>query len=207
MNEKRKELLTGRARFLWICLVMTALLLMPGCGKKNEYNETSIRILKKGRIENEIIESFGMNYYDAGELRKMLEETVQEYNAGTGEKDRVVLKEVKVEKETADVVLEFQSFSDYAAFNKVDFFCGKISEAILEGFDMRVNLISPDGKRAGEEELKSMTDKSIVILSEPVMVEPLQDIEYVSANVEYLDERHARVSGDSEGLAYIVLKK
>ena len=109
MNEKRKELLTGRARFLWICLVMTALLLMPGCGKKNEYNETSIRILKKGRIENEIIESFGMNYYDAGELRKMLEETVQEYNAGTGEKDRVVLKEIKVEKKTADVVLEFQT--------------------------------------------------------------------------------------------------
>ena len=72
---------------------------------------------------------------------------------------------------------------------------------------MRVNLISPDGRRAGEEELKSMTDKSIVILSEPVMVEPLQDIEYVSANVEYLDKRHARVSGDSEGLAYIVLKK
>ncbi len=207
MNEDRKKILIGRKSFLWICLVITLLSAVPGCGKKNEYNETSIRILKKGRIENEIIESFGMNYYDSGELRKMLEETVQEYNEGTGEKDRVILKEVKVEKETADVVLEFQSCSDYAGFNKVDFFCGKISEAMLAGFDMKVNLISPEGKRAGEEELKGMTDKGIVILSEPVLVESLQDIEYVSANVEYLDERHARVSSDSEGLAYIVFKK
>ena len=206
MNGNRKEILRGRGR-RWLCLIMTALFLLPGCGNNDPYNETSIRILKKGRIENEIIESFGMNYYDPGELRGMLEETVREYNEGTGEKDRVVLKEVSVEKETADVVLEFQSFSDYAAFNEVDFFCGKISEAMLAGYDMRVNLISHDGKRAGEEELKGMTDNSIVILSEPVLVESLQDIEYVSANVEYLDKRHARVSSDSEGLAYIVLKK
>ena len=51
-----------------------------------------------------------------------------------------------------------------------------------------------------------MKDESIIVISEVVRVRSPKKIIYTSANVEVIDEKNARVSSDSTGLAYIVVK-
>ncbi|MBR2275457.1 MAG: hypothetical protein IJ873_05265 [Lachnospiraceae bacterium] len=174
---------------------------------KEAYNETTIRILKKGVIENDIVEAFGKEYYSEAELKEMLETEVGAYLEKTGEKNSVELKELNVAKGLARVSFRYKTYQDYADFNHVVFFTGTVGEAGEQGFELNVNLLSPtDGQRIGKEALPGMADASLVILSEPVLFNPYQRIRYVSANVEYIDENHARVSSDSSGLAYFILE-
>ncbi len=186
---------------------MLASVFLSGCAEGG-VNETSIKILKKGRIESDIIEPFGMDYYSEKELGEMLSEAVEAYNLKKGEKDGVTLKDVEVEKEVARARIIYKSAEDYAEFNNVDFFCGKVKDAREGGYDLRMTMLSLDnGEKTGLSELVGVEDNNIVIISEPVLVETDSDIEYVSANVEYIDARHARMSSDSGGLACIVLEK
>ena len=206
MSERIQKVKTGlRFRVSYI-IILSMLFLLSGCQKEDDFEETSLRILKKGQIENDIVEAFGEAYYNADELKEMLADSIRAYNEGAAGQDPVALKDVKVEKNTVHVVITYKSYLDYAAFNQVDFFYGKLAEASAAGYDMNVNLNAPlENKKIGLSELNG-TENNIVILSEHVLVEPDSDIEYVSANVEYIDERHARVSSDSAGLAYLVLK-
>ena len=50
-------------------------------------------------------------------------------------------------------------------------------------------------------------DRHIIIMSEPVKLSSYSDIKYVSANVDVLGEREARILSESGGLAYIILDK
>ena len=191
-----------------ICLFFLAVLFISGCGTGTDYNETSVKILKKGRIESDIVESFEANYYNASELKDMLNKAAGEYNEKEGEKDCISIKDIDVGKNVARAVIVYRNSSDYAKFNKVDFFYGTVSEALAKGFDLSMMMLSiDDGGKYGFAELKNTEDTHIVILSEPILVETGSEIKYVSANVEYLDETHARMSSDSAGLACIVLEK
>lgn len=51
-----------------------------------------------------------------------------------------------------------------------------------------------------------MQKEDIIIVSEVVRINSPKKIEYTSANVDVIDERNARVSSESAGLAYIVVK-
>ncbi|MCR5790392.1 MAG: hypothetical protein K6G83_10950, partial [Lachnospiraceae bacterium] len=179
-------------RALLACLL---LVFLSACGKEEEYHETTLRLLKKGQIENEIVENFGQNYYNADELRTMLTESAEDYAKLTGKKDGAVFKSLSVENNVAKAVFRFKSAADYAAFNQTEFFVGTLNEARAQSYDLGVSLISPlDG---GISELASLpADTRLIIVKEPVMVVPDGDIAYVSANVEYVDDRHARVSSD-----------
>ncbi|MCR4655648.1 MAG: hypothetical protein K5770_05395 [Lachnospiraceae bacterium] len=191
-----------------VLFVLLEMLFITGCRGKSDYDETLIRILKKGKIESDIVEPFGENYYDEAELTEMLNESAREYNEKAGEKDCVSIEDIRVAKDIARVVIVYRDSSDYAEFNKVDFFYGTVSEALSNGFDLNMTMLSlEDGRKKGFAELSGIADSHIVILSEPILVETNSDIKYVSANVEYLDETHARMSSESSGLACIVLEK
>lgn len=201
----KKRICFRAAAVLYILLSM---LFITGCRGKSDYDETLIRILKKGKIESDIVESFGENYYDEAELTEMLNDSVREYNEKAGEKDCVRIEDISVAKDIAKVVIVYRNSSDYARFNQVDFFYGTVSEALSEGFDLSMTMLSlEDGGKKGFAELSGIAESHIVILSEPILVETDSDIKYVSANVEYLDETHARMSSESAGLACIVLEK
>ncbi len=191
------------------CLFMPVLFsaLISGCSKKTEYNETTISISKKGVITNEINESFNKNYYSQDELKSMIEKEIAAYDILTGEKDRVKLEGIRVENGRAKVTMIYNSFSDYADFNKVDFFYGTVNDALSEGFTLDVTMKSTvDGSNVNKDDIVKLGSSHIIIISEPVLVESLSDILYVTANVEVLDKRHGRMSSDSSGRAYMILK-
>ena len=203
LQNKKRYRRPGKVLFSALFL----LLLFTGCKQEESYNETTIRVLKKGQIENDIVETFGKDYYNETELRGMLEDEIEKYVEKTGEKDCVSLKELNVGKGIVKASFHYKTGEDYADFNQVTFFEGTIGDALTAGYDLNVNLLSPSaGERIGKEELAGMESSTIVILSEPVLFNPYRSIRYVSANVEYIDETHARVSSDSAGLAYFVLE-
>ncbi len=209
MQERKKKEKEKNNR-ISLCIrlsVILMLLFLSGCSGKEELNETRIRILKKGQIENTIVEAFGMNYYDEAELRKMLEDSIRAYDGKAKEAGRISIKSIETENDMIFVSVLYKSWEDYASFNQVDFFYGSISDALSRGYDMTMTLSSAeDGRRVGLSELSEEGGR-ILIVSEPVLIEPDSDIQYVSANVEYIDRRQARISGESAGLAYIVVEK
>ncbi|MCR4923502.1 MAG: hypothetical protein K5931_05780 [Lachnospiraceae bacterium] len=190
-----------------LILLLFSLSFLTACSTNKDFNETTISINKKGNIESYIYESFDKGYYNVGELQSVLDDEIAAYNEKTGEKDRVKLKSLSVEDQVAKAVFIYKSYEDYSSFNNVDFFYGTIEEAKKAGYSISAAMKSiEDGSSISGEEALAMTDKMVIVISEPVLVESSSDIGYVTANVENLDKRHVRMSSDSSGRAYIILE-
>ncbi|MCR5108573.1 MAG: hypothetical protein K6B28_10480 [Lachnospiraceae bacterium] len=203
-----------RCRFKGMAVLMPCLivmlmapLLLLGCKGKADYKETLIRISKKGTIESEIYESFDKPYYNKTELESVINEEIDDFNALNSNEERVKLKETVVEDGSVSVTITYKSCSDYKEFNNVDFFVGTVNEARAQGYPMTLTMKSTGGgPNISEEDLNTMGESKIIIISEPVLVETPSDILYVTANIELVDENHARMSSDSSGKAYIIIK-
>ncbi|MFT3983735.1 MAG: hypothetical protein QM697_07495 [Lachnospiraceae bacterium] len=194
----------------WIVLIAGILsgILLYGCGTSStDINETTVIINKNGEITDAIVESFDAEYYDASELQSMIDEELAEYGKLSGSKNHAQLAEFTVSKGAAKVLIEFATPADYASFNGVSFFYGTISEAYEDGYDLDVTLKSNTGQDTiGKAELMEMGKNHIVIVSEPIRIQTYGKILFSTANVDMIDEKSARISSESEGLAYIILK-
>ncbi len=194
----------------WIVLMMSicSSILIYGCGSQNTaVNETTVIVNKNGKVTDAIVESFDADYYNAGELRSMIDKELEEYQKLSGSKGNAVLSDFEVAQGLARVLIEFASPEDYASFNGVPFFYGTISEAYEAGYDLDVTLKSSAGQDIiGKTELMDMEKKHIVIVSEPIRIQTYGKILFSTANVDILDEKAARISAESEGLAYLIVK-
>ena len=194
----------------WIVLMIGiwGSLLLCGCGvKSTDVNETTVIVNKNGKVTDAIVEGFDAEYYDASELQSMIDEELAEYGKLSGSKNNAVLSEFTVSKGTARVLIEFATPADYASFNGVSFFYGTISDAYDAGYDLDVTLKSSTGKDTiGKTELMEMGKNHMIIVSEPIRIQAYGKILYSTANVDMIDEKTARISSESEGLAYMILK-
>ena len=189
-----------------IC-IFALLLALSGCsGTKDDYDETTITISKRGKVSESIVESFNKDYYDLAELEDEFTRSVMEYNAAIGSEEiRVTSIEQKDAKVYVDI--DFNGPSDYESFVGESLFVGSISDAYDNGYSMDVTLKGVDaGDLISKVQIMGMSDKTIVILSEHVRVRTFRDIAYVSANVDLIDSKEARVLSESDGLAYLILK-
>lgn len=207
IHQKRQEAVPMKK---WIVLMIGiwGTLLLCGCGAKStEINETTVVINRSGKIIDAIVESFNSQYYDEAELRSMINDELAEYGKLSGSSDNAVLSDFSITNDTARVLVEFATPEDYASFNGVSFFYGTISDAYDAGYDLDVTLKSSTGKDTiGKTELMEMGKNHIVIASEPIRIQAYSKILYSTANVDIIDEKVARISSESEGLAYMILK-
>lgn len=189
-------------------ILITLLLSLCGCaGSSKSFDETTVIVGKNGKITDAIVEDFDKQYYQKNGLLDMVNEEISQYVKLTGDEDAVKLSRFEIENGKAHVYIDFQDYSDYAAFNKVDFFYGSVSTAYEKGYDMNVLLKSASGTETiGKDELITMGKNNILIVSDKVAIRTGMSILYTSANVEVLDEKQARISSESEGLAYLILK-
>ena len=194
----------------WIVLMIGiwGSMLLCGCGSKStDVDETTVIVNKNGKVTDAIVESFDADYYDAAELQSMIDEELVEYGKLSGSKNNAVLSEFTVSKGMARVLIEFATPADYASFNGVSFFYGTVGEAYEAGYDLDVRLKSSTGQDTiGKEELMEMGKNHIVIINEPVRIQTYGKILFSTANVDMIDEKTARISSESEGLAYMILK-
>lgn len=183
-------------------------LALSGCNDaaEEEYAETTLRVERKGRVHETIVSSFTKDYYDLSELKSEFDRSVSEYNSSIGS-DEIKLKEIKLNGNDVFVDLDFTGPSDYESFIGEKLFVGTIAEAYDNGYTMDVTLKGVEqGDKIGKVQIMGMPDRTIIILSEHVRIRTYRDIAYVSANVDILGRKDARVLSESDGLAYIILE-
>lgn len=199
------------------CLALNFILLcslfLYGCSSKDNaenesFDETTVSVSKNGEITEMIVAGFDKEYYSAEELKGEFVSEISTYNQSKGADDLAQLSNIEVRDGNVYVTMQFKSFDDYEAIQKEDMFVGTINDAYDAGYSMNVTLKGTvNGDKIGKVEIMGMKDKHIVIISEPVKVKTYRPISYVSANVEVINEKEARVNSESGGLAYLVLDK
>ena len=189
-----------------ICIFAVLLVLCACSGKEDDYDETTIRVEKRGKVSERIVESFGKDYYDINELKGEFTSSVSQYNDSIGSEE-IKLKDIELKDSKVYVNIDFNGPSDYERFVGESLFVGTVSDAYDNGYSMDVTLKGVDsGEKVGKVQIMGMSDRYIVIVSEHVRVRTFRDIDYVSANVDVIDSNEARVLSESDGLAYLILK-
>lgn len=188
-------------------IILVLILALTGCAAKDEdFEETTITVARKGKVTEKIVESFGRDYYDLEELKGEFARSVSDYNESIGGEE-IELRGVELKDSKIYVNIDFKGPSDYERFVGETLFVGSINDAYDEGYTMDVTLKGvKSGDKIGKVQIMGMKDKNIVILSEHVRINTFRDIAYVSANVDVIGSRSARVLSESDGLAYLILE-
>ena len=190
-----------------LIFIFAAALALCACSEAEEdFDETTIKVNKRGKVSERIVESFNKDYYDLAELEDEFTRSVMEYNAAMGSEE-IRVKSIEQKDQKVYVDIDFNGPSDYESFVGENLFVGTISDAYDNGYSMDVTLKGVDSKDLiGKVQIMGMNDSTIIILSEHVRVRTFRDIAYVSANVDLIKPNEARVLSESDGLAYLILK-
>ena len=198
-------------KFISVLLCILLIVVFSGCGDENQavedYYETTVSFGKDGTITEVIVESFDKPYYTEDGLKAFFQEKIKDFNSTNIGNGTVELKSLTVESGNAKATLFFDSDDTYKTFSGNSIFYGTISEAYDKGYitETVLKAYGTDGTIT-KNDLMKMNKSSIIVVSEVIRVSCPQKIAYTSANVEVIDDRMVRVSSDSTGLAYIVLK-
>lgn len=192
-----------------LLLALICAIALVGCGKEKEeeYYETTLEFGKNGSITDVIVDSFSESYYTEEGLRSFFQEKISDYNSTNAGRGDIALGELSVENGRAKAVIEFESADDYKSFYGTVAFYGSVSKAYDEGYITEITLKDiKSNQMISKNDLMKMKDETIIIVSEVVRVKSPKKILYTSANVEVIDDKTVRVSSDSSGLAYILVK-
>lgn len=182
-------------------LVLTALMLLSGCGGIDDAKESTVTVNSKGIVTEALVEDFSSEAYEEKELEASVEKLVEAYNKEAGEK-HVTLKKTEVKDGKATVQLQYKSDEDYRGFNRVDFFAGTVKEAQEEGYGFSGAFTDSKGKTAGSGTVpKQCQEEQVIIIREPLCVLVPGTILYVSKNMEILEEGRVRLTDDT-GISY-----
>lgn len=198
-------------RNIFILLLVFILFSFSACGGGSDdeiFDETTVSINKDGEIKEVIVESFDKDYYSEEGLNAFFQEKISDYNSTNIGGGNVKLEELIVENGKAKATLTFDSADTYKAFNGASIFFGTVSEAYDKGY-ITETVLKENGSSSTITKIELMNelkDNNIIIVSEIVRVKCPSKITYTSANVEVIDDKNARISSESSGLAYILLK-
>lgn len=193
--------------YLIVCLTLCTSLFGCGKQKEEEYYETTLSFEKDGSITDIIVESFSEDYYSEDGLKAYFQEKISEFNSSNIGNADVKLEELKVADKKAKAVLKFDSADTYMSFYGPVTYYGTVNDAYDKGFITETVLKSVDSKDTiNKIDLMKKKDFNIIIVSEVVRVKSPAKILYTSANVELINDKEARISSDSTGMAYILVK-
>ena len=164
---------------------------------------TLISVNKDGSIVQTDKETFDQDTYDEAGLETMVDQEISEYVSQPGKEGNVLKKSLTVKKGMAELVLEFKSAEDYAAFNDCEFKWGKISDVLKSRNDLSVTVSSvTDGKMLNFDDTIALKGY-IVIMNEDASLECPSNIRYVSRNVNLTGKKKAYVRGSGNDAVII----
>lgn len=187
-----------------LCVMVT---LLSGCGQTNVIiAEPAIVSSRDGSITQTIVESFDKDYYDINELIDTYNSAFNEYESAHSNQ-MITLTDAHTENGKVFVTIKYSSYICARDFGGADVFYGIVNDAYDAGYDFDINLMNVlNGEVIGKAEMMDIKNNHLLIVSEPGLVCTDFKILYVSPNVEVLSEKKVRVSSDSGGFAYIVMK-
>ncbi|MCD8346524.1 MAG: hypothetical protein LUD16_00990 [Lachnospiraceae bacterium] len=196
-------------------VLAAAVMLLGGCDIVNQTEWTpessdAISIAADGSITEIVQETLDQSYYDVTELESMINTEVAEYNSEHGA-DSITVEEFGNDGSTVTLKLRFSSADDYAEFNNVEFYCGSIINAQLEGYLFDVSFYRvTDGEASGStvSYTKVFEDMSatVVIVQAPMEVHfEDSEVTFVSTNADMLSANTVNASGEQEETEALVL--
>lgn len=167
---------------LWALCIISFI----GCGSVTTKKQNALEISSDGKVTASTYGSFDKDYYDAAELKRQIEAAIKDYNTANGE-GSVELKKYSKGTDGVYLIISYASTEDYAAFNGVILYTGKLSQAIEEGIvDGAVRITSSDGglkTTTGEFNNKSGSETFVLVIEEPMVVEVSGDVLYTGGDV------------------------
>lgn len=202
-------------------ILAAAVLLLTGCGK-SVAEVTTIAIQKNGKIEHVMIESFDEGSEEA--FQEMLEEKVEEYNAGISG-DSIEVKKVEEKGGILKVEMVYPTAADFDRFMNQDvadidpslrapFFYGTVEEAFTEGYELNAVLygVENDNLLRGKDDILPMGKNKMIIydnrmnLGETVQISMPEALLYATDNAKILDKKLVEIS-DTDKLVYLILER
>lgn len=185
-----------------IIVFMLTMLLLTACGASAKVETNTVAVDKKGVVTSTLVEEFAESYYDADELKKMVDKEVADYNATAGA-DSVTVDTFEVSEGKATLVRKFGTYKDYAALNDTEFFIGTVADAYDAGYEFD-SVVSADGDTTlSKQQILENGDSRIVICEQAQDVRVPGKITYISSGVKIKDNKTATVTEEGS-LAYIL---
>jgi len=192
----------------FIACVLACVLSLTACGANriDAYKETTIEIKQTGGVNQIIVEDFSSDAYDVTELTSFIDAEIAEYNVANSE-DAIVSSDVSFddEEKIARISIDYESYVDYEKLNSVTLFYGTVADAENEGYEMPETLTDSEGASISESALSGLSDMTVIIASENLMIKTPKRIAYVSEGVIISSGSEADTTEAEGELFYIVL--
>lgn len=193
-----------------------------GCSDKNKVGditvsagESAIYMEEDGAVSYAICESFDKEYYDKGDLKKLIEEEVDEFNVGpyASTTDAADFDSFQVKDDVATAIITFDTIDNFVSYirnyngkSEKEMFIGTISEAQDKGIKIVGDFTEVKDGASGEETVKGKAirelDSNIIVVSDKVLVQlENKEIQYTSANCTVKD---GIVTVNDDEKAYII---
>lgn len=164
--------------------------MLVGCGASYAADESTVFVLKDGKIVSTDVEEFDENTYDADGLEEYIDNAIDTYNAENS-KDSVKLKKLTIKDGKATVIVEYASAADYQKFNDMELYTGSVAEALAAGYSFDDSFASVENGNitpCDVSEFLSDSGYKVVIIRGNTNVTVKGTIVYVSAtNTGYVD--------------------
>jgi hypothetical protein len=177
---------------------------LSGCESNNSVlpSENQVRILKDGKVEEFIIESFDKDYYDMDELHEFVISDIQRFNQ---DEELIKIKNIEEREEFVQLTYEFETLEAYNNYMKCT-----ITKESMKNYDGALDIgdlysVKTQNKVTEDEWLKLEKAQIISIesLDEKLISVPGK-IEFISENFDYVDEY--TVKNKTQAIGFIIYK-
>jgi hypothetical protein len=166
--------------------------LLSGCGTNYDAQDSTIYILKSGKIVSTDVEEFDTNQYDEEGLKNYIEEAIASYTQENGSKT-VELKSLSVEDGTATLTIAYATAGDYMEFNGIELFTGSLAECLAAGYSFNLDFADVTGETIAACDASSFLGGEgykVAVVKANTNVNVSGKICYVSTeNVSLVDEK------------------
>ena len=126
--------------------------ILCGCGASANVDENTMYVASNGKITDVTVEDFEQDYYDEAELTSYINDAVAAYKAD-GSDGTVKVKKQQLKDGVVKLVMEYDGYESYAAFNEAKLYAGTILQAQAEGYDFDTSFFTPKQAEEGNTEL------------------------------------------------------
>lgn len=196
---------------LAVTLVLCLCLVMMGCkrGKtmqtllQTEITENTTMVLKDGKLQSAIVESFDKEYYKEEELKAYLEEQIAEHAKTAGE-EAVKLESLEVKNKVAYAKFSYASATNFSTFNELEAYLLTKEEAKSDSRIPSTLLSASEGKEVSKGEALETKEYQVFMINSPSETVIVNGEILYYANATFVNEN--TVQAGQDGLTVVIFK-
>ena len=116
-----------------VLVLLLSVGMFTGCGTSYKADESTVFVLKDGKIVSTDVENFDEKTYDKDGLKEYVKNEIDTYNEKNG-KGSVSLKKLDTGEKKATLTIAYRTAEDYQKFNDMELYTGSVAEALAAGY-------------------------------------------------------------------------